>query len=70
MRTPTRSAFFASCFSFCFSWQVLVVGKQSFHGGACLSGPTESQKNGKLINSGLCLAGGVFQSHMAPRAAG
>lgn len=52
MRTPTRSAFFASCFSFCFSWQVLVLGKQSFHRGACLSGPTESQKNGKLMNSG------------------
>lgn len=70
MSTPTRSTFFASCFSFCFSWQVLVLGKQSFHGGACLSGPMESKENGKLMNSGLCLEEGVFQSHVAYQAAG
>lgn len=62
MHTPTHSTFFASCFAFCFSWHVLVLDKYSFHGGACLSGPRESTENGKLMNSGLCLAKGVFSS--------
>lgn len=47
-----------------------MLGKQSFHGGACLSGPTESKENGKLMNSRLCLAEGVFQSHVAHQGAG
>lgn len=64
--TPTHSTFFASCFS----WQVLVLDKYSFHGGACLSGPRERKENGKLMNSGLCLAEGLFQSRVAHLAAG
>lgn len=66
MHTPTHSTFFASCFS----WQVLVLGKYSLHGGACLSGSMESEENAKLMNSGLCLAEGVFQSHGAQLASG
>lgn len=46
-----------------------MLGKYSFHGGACLSDPTESKENGKLMNSGLRLAEGVFLSHVAHLAA-
>lgn len=44
MHTPSRSTSFASCFSFCFSWHVLVLDKYSFHGGTRLSGPRESKE--------------------------
>lgn len=47
-----------------------MLDKYSFHGGACLSGPRESTENVKLMNSGLRLAEGVFQFHVAHLAAG